>query len=71
MTHIDRDGMFDIFRQHELGPIWVRAVRGRDEAIQELLTLRAEKPAETFLLWDSRTRQFLDLPASSQSSPNG
>ena len=70
MTHVDNGGTFDIFRQHELGPIWVQAVRGRDEAIQSLLKLRAEKPTQTFLLWDSRTRQFLDLPASSQSSPN-
>lgn len=70
MTFVDRDGTFDIFRQHESGPIWVQAVRGRDEAIRSLLKLRAEKPAQIFLLWDSRTRQFLDLPANSQNSTN-
>jgi hypothetical protein len=70
MTGFDRDGTFDIFRQDEAGAIWVRAVRGRDEAIQSLLKLRAEKPTQIFLLWDSRTRQFLDLPANAQGSPN-
>jgi len=69
MTHADWAGTFDIFCQHELGPVWVQAVRGRDEAIRSLLKLRAEKPTQVFLLWDSRTRQFLDLPASSQTSP--
>jgi len=70
MTDMDRNGTFDIFRQDEAGSIWVRAVRGREEAIRSLLKLRAEKPTQVFLLWDSRTRQFLDLPASSQTSPN-
>lgn len=70
MTPIDKDGTFDIFRQHELGPIWVQAVRGRDEAIRSLLKLRVEKPAQIFLLWDSRTRQFLNLPANAQSLAN-
>ncbi len=70
MTHADWVGTFDIFRQDEAGAIWVQAVHGRDEAIRSLLKLRAEKPTQVFLLWDSRTRQFLDLPASSQTSPN-
>lgn len=70
MADVDRNGMFDIFRQDESGAIWVQAVHGHDEAIQSLMKLRAEKPKQVFLLWDSRTRRFLDLPANSRSSPN-
>jgi len=70
MTDMDRNGTFDIFRQDEAGAIWVQAVRGRDEAMQSLRKLRAEEPKQVFLLWDSRTRRFLDLPANSESSPN-
>jgi hypothetical protein len=70
MADVDRNGTFDIFRQDEAGAIWVRAVRGHDEAIQSLLKLRADKPKQVCLLWDSRTRRFLDLPANSRSSPN-
>lgn len=71
MADVDRKGTFDIFRQDDTGAIWVQAVRGQDEAIQSLLKLRAERPKQVFLLWDSRTRRFLDLPANSRSSPNG
>lgn len=70
MANVDRNGTFDIFRQDEAGAIWVQAVRGHDEAIQFLVKLRTEKPTQVFLLWDSRTRRFLDLPANSRSSPN-
>jgi hypothetical protein len=70
MADADRNGMFDIFRQDESGAIWVQAVRGHDEAIRSLQKLRAERPKQIFLLWDSRTRRFLDLPANSRSSPN-
>lgn len=70
MANVDRNGTFDIFRQDDAGATWVQAVRGHDEAIQCLLKLRAEKPKQVFLLWDSRTRQFLDLPANSRSSPS-
>lgn len=68
MADVDRNGTFDIFRQDDAGTVWVQAVRGHDEAIQMLLKLKAEKPKQVFLLWDSRTRRFLDLPANSQSS---
>jgi len=70
MADVDRNGIFDIFRQDEAGAVWVQAVRGHDEAIRSLLKLRAEKPAQVFLLWDSRTRRFLDLPSGSRSSPS-
>jgi hypothetical protein len=70
MADADRNGMFDIFRQDESGAIWVQAVRGHDEAIRSLQKLRAERPKQIFLLGDSRTRRFLDLPANSRSSPN-
>jgi len=69
MADADENGTFDIFRQDEAGAIWIRAVRGRDEAVQSLLKLRAERPREVFRLWDPRTRQFLELPANSQASP--
>ena len=70
MADVDTNGTFDIFRQDDAGAIWVQAVRGHDAAIQSMLKLRAERPRQVFLLWDSRTRRFLDLPANSQSSPN-
>ncbi|HLJ41072.1 MAG TPA: hypothetical protein VKT50_06250 [Candidatus Acidoferrales bacterium] len=70
MANVDWDGTFDIFRQDDAGAIWVQAVHGHDEAIQSLLKLRAEKPEQVFLLWDSRTRRFLDLPASSRTPLN-
>lgn len=70
MGDVDRNGTFDIFRQDDAGPIWVQAVRGHDEAIRSLQKLRAQKPKQVFLLWDSRTRRFLDLPGNSRSSPS-
>ncbi len=70
MADVDRNGTFDIFRQDDAGAIWVQAVRGHDEAIRSLQKLRAEKPKQVFLLWDSRTRRFLDLPGNSRSAPS-
>jgi len=64
MTHLNNEGTLDIFRRHEGGPIWVRAVQGREEALRWVAKLKAEQPMHQFLVWNSRTRQFVELSAS-------